>query len=100
MFKNTIHTDRSSKPPQDNVPRTKALRDEILELAKEYVRQQKLIGPLPLGDLQRHCETIIEAGGINPGYLDFLAVLVNNEIWREAVSASAVSVFTAYIRFT
>ena len=73
---------------QEKIPRSRDLRDKLACFAEEYVREQKLVGPLPLGQLQKHCQTMIKANRINKTYEDFLAVLINNEIWREAVVAT------------
>jgi geranylgeranyl pyrophosphate synthase len=85
MPKNSIATTKPYRLPQDNIPGTKQLRDELRQVAAEYVQQQRLIGPLSMGELKRHCESIISSANIKPVYIDFLAVLVNNEIWRPTV---------------
>ena len=85
MTTDTIVTSRPYRPPQDNVPTTKQFRDELRQIAKEYVQQQRLVGPLSINELRKHCEIIIKSADINSAYLDFLAVLVNNEIWYETV---------------
>jgi len=77
-----------SKSCQKKMPQSKDMRNKLVGFAEEYVREKKLVGPLPLGQLQQHCQAIIRAGGVNISYMDFLAVLVNNEIWREAVAAT------------
>ncbi|MHC4792573.1 MAG: DUF116 domain-containing protein, partial [Planctomycetota bacterium] len=38
-----------------------------------------------MDDLKRHCESIISSAKIKPVYIDFLAILINNEIWRPTV---------------
>jgi geranylgeranyl pyrophosphate synthase len=43
------------------------------------------VGPLSLKELRKHCESLINSSDIKPVYLDFLAVLVNNEVWRPTV---------------
>ena len=77
-----------SKSRQKKIPLSKDIRDKLAGLAKEYVCEKKLIGPLPLGQLQKHCEVISKAKGIDSSYKDFLAILINNEVWREAVAAT------------
>jgi len=78
---------RNYKQPQENIPKTKQLRDKLNQLAEEYVRRQKLIGPLSINELRKHCENIISSSDIKAEHLDFLAVLVNNQIWRQAVAS-------------
>ncbi|MHC4396193.1 MAG: polyprenyl synthetase family protein [Planctomycetota bacterium] len=86
MTTNFTATTRPYRPPQDNIPKTKQFRDKLRQIAEEYVQQQKLVGPLSLNELRKHCETIIKSTDINSAHLDFLAVLVNNEIWRKTVA--------------
>lgn len=87
MSDNSINK-TDSKSGQKKIPHSKDIRNKIAGFAEEYVREKKLVGPLPLGQLQKHCEAIIKARGINSSYKDFLAVLTNNEVWREAVAAT------------
>jgi len=77
---------RNYRQPQNNIPRTKQLRNKLNQLAEEYVHQQRLIGPLSINELRKHCENIINSADIKAEHLDFLAVLVNNRIWRQAVA--------------
>ena len=87
MSNNSINK-TDSKSTQEKVPQSKDMRNKLASFAEEYVRENKLVGPLPLGQLQKHCQIIIKARDINISYIDFLAVLVNNQIWREAVAAT------------
>jgi len=75
-----------SKSKQEKVPQSKELREELSGFAKEYVEEKRLVGPLSIGELQKHCKALINSADINPAHLDFLAVLVNNQIWRETVA--------------
>lgn len=86
MPTNSITTTRSYRPPQDNIPKTKQFRDKLRQIAEEYVQQQRLVGPLSFNELRKHCEAIIKSADINSVYLNYLAVLVNNEIWHETVA--------------
>ncbi len=77
-----------SKSSREKIPQSKDMRNKLAGFAGEYVREKKLTAPLPLGQLQKHCQAIIRSKGINSSYEDFLAVLINNEVWREAVAAT------------
>ncbi|MFC1738421.1 polyprenyl synthetase family protein [Planctomycetota bacterium] len=85
MTTNSIQTTGHSRPPQDNVPKTKQLRDKLQKIAQEYVWRHRLVGPLSLNELKKHCQTIISSADIKPEYIDFLAVILNNQIWRKTV---------------
>ncbi|MBL7106042.1 MAG: polyprenyl synthetase family protein [Phycisphaerae bacterium] len=87
MSDNSINK-TDSKSRQEKIPHSKDMRDKLAGFAEEYVREKKLVGPLPLGQLQKHCHAIIKDRKINSSYIDFLAVLINNEVWREAVAAT------------
>ena len=87
MFNHIKKTAPKSGP--EKIPQSKKLSEELSGYAKEYVQAKGLVGPLGIGELQRHCEVISKAKSINVSYMDFLAVLINNEIWREAVAATA-----------
>ncbi|TFG48985.1 MAG: DUF116 domain-containing protein [Candidatus Brocadiia bacterium] len=78
---------KTLRMPQENIPKTKKQRDEILRRVSDYVRLKKPVGPLSLDELKTHSASVIEQAGIDPKYRDYIAVLVNNEVWRDAVAA-------------
>ena len=78
---------RSDRSPQDNIPQTKQQRDHLLKVIARYVEQEKPVGPLCLDELQTHCKKILKIAGAGPKYTDFVAVLLNNELWRDTLSA-------------
>ncbi len=75
------------RPPQDNIPADKAMRDRLLAVAREYVSQSGVTPPLSLDKLKIHSQTVLAAANIDSKYLDFAAVVVNNETWRPALAA-------------
>lgn len=77
---------RPTRPPQDNIPRTKPQRDRLLDIIREYVRDEGPVGPLSLEELWRHSDNILRIAKAEPKYRDYIAVLVNNELWREIVA--------------
>jgi geranylgeranyl pyrophosphate synthase len=85
MPKNSTATTKPYRLPQDNIPENKQHRDKLQQAAAEYVQQRKLVGPLSFEELEKHCESLINSSDIEPVYADFLAVLINNEIWRPTV---------------
>ncbi|MFC1678072.1 DUF116 domain-containing protein [Planctomycetota bacterium] len=89
MFEQGKDIIRSSRQSQENIPGSRAMRDKLRALAEEYVSGRKLVGPISLTQLRKHCETIIRVNEINYTYIDFLAILVNNQIWRPVVSATS-----------
>lgn len=86
MHKDTAAATRPLRPPQDNIPRTKQQRNKLLQIVTDYVEQKKPVGPLSLAELQMHSEKIIEIANVNPKYRNFVAVLLNNQVWRQTVA--------------
>lgn len=74
------------RPPQENIPQTRLEREAMRRLVETYVATERPVPPLSLEELRRHCETLIRRHGFDPRYRDYLAVLVNNEAWREQLA--------------
>jgi geranylgeranyl pyrophosphate synthase len=73
--------------PMDKVPRTKRQRDDILQIVSEYIASGKLAAPLSMDELKYHSQAIITSSELDSKFRDFIAVVVNNEIWRDTVAA-------------
>lgn len=73
--------------PSFPVPADRDQRERQLWLARTYVKENGLIGPLSLEQLQQHAQAVLTMGGIGQGYLKFQAVLINNEVCRDQVAA-------------
>jgi len=87
MPDNTIAQAQPKRPPQDNIPQTRQRRRWIRQIVAEYVERNKPVGPLSLEELRHCCEAIMKEHGVKPKYMDFMGVLVNNEVWRETVAS-------------
>lgn len=74
------------RPPQKNIPQTRAQRERLRQIVKLYVEEKKPVPPLPLDELNRHAEAVIEIAGVDPIHRNYIAVLVGNEMWREALA--------------
>jgi len=48
---------------------------------------QSAVPPMPLEQVQEHAARVAEALPCAPAYIDYIAVLVNNELWREAFAS-------------
>ena len=73
--------------PKENIPQTREERESILKSVRAYVAETKPVPPIPLDDLRVHAETLVEKLGCKPIYVDYIGVLLNNEIWRETLAA-------------
>ncbi len=76
------------KLPQENIPATKQQRNRLLKAVREYISDEKPIGPLPIEELRVHSEKIVARAGLDETYTDFAAVLVSNELWRGTIAAT------------
>lgn len=74
------------RAPQADIPQTRPERDDLLRKAKDFQREKGLVPPIPLEELRKICETICEEKGIDRKYLNYLAVILNNELWRDTLA--------------
>jgi geranylgeranyl pyrophosphate synthase len=71
------------RPPQENIPQSRAEREQSLRWVRRYVAENNLVPPMPLEELRGHADQIIKQAGCSETYREYLGVLVNNEAWRE-----------------
>jgi len=71
----------------NGIPPAAATRFRLRNIAREYVAEFKLVAPLPVEDLTRHATNVLAKAGGEEAWRDFVAVLLNNEMWRETVAA-------------
>lgn len=71
------------RPTQTNVPPTAAQREQVKQVCAEFVRQGTLVPPVPLADLRDVAEQALDEAGISRDYLEYTAVLLNNELWND-----------------
>jgi len=45
------------------------------------------VPPLPLAQLKEHATRVVGLAGCAEIYRDYIGVLINNELWREALAA-------------
>ncbi len=62
-------------------------RSQILQFARHYVAEYNPVPPMPLEEIKLHADRAISLLKCNPIYRDYLAVVINNEMWRESVAA-------------
>ncbi len=76
------------RAPQDNIPPTRAERERLKYLVEGYVeaRRDRLTPPFVLDELRSHSDEVVRNHGIDPKYRDYLAVLLNSEVWREQLA--------------
>lgn len=74
------------RPPKENIPQTKLERDHILQITREIVKDRNIVPPAPADDLRRLANEIIARANTKPIYLEYIAVLINNELWRDQLA--------------
>src|SRR3984957_13728636 len=79
------------RQPQATIPPTLAARDRIKAFIRSYVEAlgEELTPPLLVDELRRHAEAIVTGAGVDPKNQDYIAVLLNNEVWRDQLAAVA-----------
>ena len=77
-----------SRPPQANIPQTLPEREAIRLLVTRYVaaNRERLVAPLVLDELRTHAERVVGSYGLNAAYVDYVGVLVSNEVWRDQLA--------------
>ena len=58
----------------------------LTDAVRLYVRQNTLVAPLSMEELRVHGTAIIESNGFDSKHHDLIAVLINNETWRDIVA--------------
>ena len=76
----------SSRPPQANIPQTKAERDQITAIVRGYVERYRPVPPMPIAELREHADRIVAAAGLDPAHRDYVGVIVSNEAWRDTLA--------------
>ena len=75
------------RAPKDNVPQTVSERLRIRDLVTAYVAEKKPTPPLPVPELRSHAESFVLQHGMSTRYVDYIGVLINNELWKEQLAS-------------
>lgn len=87
MGEETTHPDTKTAAGQPyGVPCERADRDRFRQAIRNYVGRQHLVPPVTLEELRSHALAISTEAAIPHGFLDFVTVLIGNEIWRDTVA--------------
>ncbi len=70
-----------------NVPVSRQEREGILYAVREYIADNSLVCPLSMDELREHSAGVLAVCRADDKYRDFIAVLVNNETWRDTLAA-------------
>jgi geranylgeranyl pyrophosphate synthase len=75
------------KAARSAVPQSATERRRLREAARRFVADRRLVPPLSLDDLEALAADLRRLAGAPEQHADFLAVLINNAAWRDAVAA-------------
>jgi hypothetical protein len=75
------------RPPKHNIPQTPAERNRILQFIRHYIAEFNPVPPLPMDQLKEHADRVLTLLPCQPIYRDYVGVLLNNEMWREAIAS-------------
>lgn len=79
------NSNKTYRSISSRIPGEKKLRDHICVISRRFVKQKEILPPVSIEQLRQYCKTMIEDENINPEFSDFLAVCINNEIWKDSV---------------
>src|SRR5437870_3536007 len=75
------------RPPKKDIPQTAPERHRILHFIRRYVAEHNPVPPLPMPELKLHADRVVEMLKCDPVHRDYIGVLINNEMWREALAS-------------
>jgi geranylgeranyl diphosphate synthase type II len=73
--------------PKENIPQTRFERDRLAQFVRQFVAEKNPVPPVPSDELRRLADEVVARARIHAIYRDYTAVLINNELWREALAA-------------
>jgi len=76
------------RKPQDNIPQTRWDRERMKQLVADYciANASRLVAPLVLDQLRVNAEELVRQQGIDPIFINYVAILLNNQVWREQLA--------------
>ena len=75
------------KPGQNGVPQTKAERDRLLAVVRQFLKSTGSVPPFSVDELAASSDRVLALAGADERYRKFVAVLISNEAWRDSVAA-------------
>src|SRR3954454_15478004 len=78
---------QKERQPKENIPQTRGDRERIRADLREFVRTNKPVPPLSVESLHEFAEQFVREQSLLPIYTDYVAVMLNSEIWRDSLAA-------------
>ena len=77
---------QQERAPQANIPQTPAEREHLKAAARAYVAAVRPVPPVPADELRSHADRLLGTAGVPDMYREYAAVLISNEMWRDALA--------------
>ena len=74
------------RPAQSNIPDDKQVRVYLKKAVADHVRTIGAVPPLTMEELREHASAVLRESGLESRYLNYAAVLVGNEAWRDTLA--------------
>ena len=71
---------------QSNIPNERATRDRLRSLAAALVAERAVVAPASILQLRELAVEVIRRADVDDVFIDYTAVLVNNEVWRDELA--------------
>ena len=82
-----IMHERPDRPVQPEIPPTKTERDLVLSKVRTYLDGSQMVPPMPMGELRQEALVICDRYGFDPAHKEFIALIINNELWRDTLAS-------------
>jgi geranylgeranyl pyrophosphate synthase len=73
--------------PQANIPQSRQEREQVRSRIRAFAELRKPVPPLRLEELRRLAGEFCGQEGVSANYVDYVGVLLNSEVWRDALAA-------------
>ena len=74
------------RPAQSNIPNDKQVRVFLKKVVADHVRTAGAVPPLTMDEMREHAAAVLRTAGLEGRYLDYAAILVSNEAWRDTLA--------------
>ncbi|MEM9803418.1 MAG: DUF116 domain-containing protein, partial [Planctomycetota bacterium] len=71
---------------QSNIPNERAKRDALRSIAAAVVAEKRVVPPATILQLRELAVEVVRRAGMDEVFVDYAAVLVNNEVWRDELA--------------
>ncbi len=78
---------QNERRPKENIPQTQRARELIRNQLRNFVNEQNPVAPLSLSELRELAEIFVSQHQLDVIYTDYVAVVLNSEVWRDHVAA-------------